>query len=352
MDQRPGPAGFTRVTTKVCGRLEGVSTPAPRTLVLVGATASGKSALAVAYALSSAAQGRPAEVVNADSMLVYRGMDIGTAKPTMAERGGVPHHLIDIAEIAETASVAEFQTLARAVIADCHARGVLPIVTGGSALYTRAITDEFSFPGTDPQRRAYWEAELDRLGAPALHALLAERAPQAAADILPGNGRRIVRALEVIDLTGEFTSQLPSWRYALPGTVLQVGLELDRATMDERIAQRVERMWADGFVEEVRRLEARGLRQGRTASRALGYRQVLAYLAGESSEDQARQATITGTRRFARKQLSWYRRDERIRWLPAGAPDLVERLAGMLTEPPVLPVPERDWTPSGGGESL
>ncbi|NNG19389.1 tRNA (adenosine(37)-N6)-dimethylallyltransferase MiaA [Naumannella sp. ID2617S] len=306
-----------------------VSNPQPRTLVLVGATASGKSALAVAYARASTRQGRPAEVVNADSMLVYRGMDIGTAKPTEAERAGVPHHLIDIADLTETASVAEFQRLARAAIADCHERGVLPIVVGGSALYTRAITDEFSFPGTDPERRAHWEHELERVGPHALHAQLAELSPQAAAGILPGNGRRIVRALEVIDLTGEFTSTLPSWRYALPG-VCQVGLELDRDTMDRRIEQRVDQMWADGFVEEVRRLERQGLRQGVTASRALGYRQVLAFLAGECSEQEAKQATVFGTRRFARKQLSWYRRDDRIVWLPAGAADLVERLGRLL----------------------
>lgn len=317
-----------------CGRLESVSVPEPRTLVLVGATASGKSALAVAYARYAGTRGCPAEVVNTDSMLIYRGMDIGTAKPGPDERGGVPHHLIDIAEITETASVADFQALARAAIEDCHRREVLPILTGGSALYTRAITDEFTFPGTDPQRRAYWEAELDRIGPHALHQRLAERAPQAAEDILPGNGRRIVRALEVIDLTGEFVSQLPSWRYALPGRVLQIGLELDRATMDERIEARVHRMWDDGLVEEVRRLADRGLRQGVTASRALGYRQVLAYLAGECTEEEAKQATIAGTRRFARKQLSWYRRDHRIHWLPAGTPGLVERVAELVGLPP------------------
>lgn len=290
--------------------------------MLLGPTASGKSSLAVAYA--ELADGA-AEIVNADSMLIYRGMDIGTAKPTPAERAGVPHHLIDIADVTETASVAEFQEQARTVIADCHRRGVLPIVVGGSALYTRAIVDEFQFPGTDPVRRAHWESELARIGAEALHAELAARAPDVAAGILAGNGRRVVRALEVIDLTGDYTPKLPEWKYHLPG-VLQVGLELERAELDARIAHRVERMWAAGFVAEVRRLVARGLREGRTASRALGYRQILDYLDGRCTETEAKAATIAGTRRFARKQLGWYRRDARIHWIPALADDRLERL--------------------------
>lgn len=299
-----------------------------RTLVLIGPTASGKSSLAVAYARR--AEGT-VEIINADSMLVYRGMDIGTAKPALAQRAGVRHHLIDIAEVTETASVAEFQQLARAAIADCHRRGVLPVVVGGSALYTRAIVDEFQFPGTDPARRAHWEAELARIGPEALHAELATRAPDAAADILAGNGRRIVRALEVIDLTGEYRPRLPKWRYHLPG-VLQVGLELERDELDRRIERRVEQMWTDGFVEEVRRLILRGLREGRTASRALGYRQVLDYLDGRCSEAEAKAATIAATRRFARKQLGWYRRDARIHWISALATDRLERLHRLVRE--------------------
>lgn len=300
-----------------------------QTLVLIGPTASGKSSLAVAYAELLRGRGQAAEIINADSMLVYRGMDIGTAKPTVAERGGITHHLVDIAEVTETASVADFQQVARGAIGDCQERGVLPIVVGGSALYTRAIVDEFEFPGTDPVRRAHWEAELERIGPEALHQVLTERDPGAAAGILPGNGRRVVRALEVIDLTGSYVSQLPQWRYHLPG-VVQVGLELDRAELDLRIAARVEQMWADGFVDEVRGLVPRGLRDGLTASRALGYRQVLAYLDGDCSEAEAKEATITGTRRFARKQLGWYRRDERIHWLPALAPNLVDQLDRMV----------------------
>ena len=285
-------------------------------LVVNGPTASGKTAVAVAVAHLLAADGIVAEVVNADSMLVYRGMDIGTAKPTLAERGGVPHHLIDIAEVTETASVAAFQGLARAAIADCRARAVVPIVAGGSALYMRAILDEFDFPGTDAAVRGRLEAELAELGPAALHARLAAIAPEAAAGILPGNGRRIVRALEVIELTGSFRPVLPEASYAIE-SVLQFGLSLDRAAMDERIEARVERMWPPGVLDEVRGLIPRGLREGRTASRALGYRQLLDHLDGRCTEDEARQATVSGTRRFARKQLGWFRRDLRIAWLPA-----------------------------------
>lgn len=305
---------------------DGVSTPL---LVINGPTASGKSALAVGVAQRLREQGRAAEVINADSMLVYRGMDIGTAKPSAAERGGVTHHLIDILDVTETASVADFQRLARDAVADCRARGVFPILVGGSALYVHAILDAFEFPGTDPAVRARLEADLDAAGAEALHQRLEALSPQAAAGILPGNGRRIVRALEVIELTGSWQPNLPQWQYAL-GDVRQYGLELPRNELDARIDARVERMWADGLVAEVRNLATRGLRDGRTASRALGYRQVLAFLDGELSEDEARLRTASGTRRFARKQLGWFRRDPRITWLPASSEGLAEHLVGQL----------------------
>lgn len=299
-------------------------------VALNGPTASGKTAVAVAVARSLAAAGIGAEVVNADAMLVYRGMDVGTAKPTAAERGGVPHHLLDVLEITQPASVADFQRLARAAIADCRSRGVVPLLTGGSALYVHAILDRFEFPGTDAAVRARLEAELERLGPAALHARLAELNPDAAAGILPGNGRRIVRALEVIELTGSFTSVLPSWHYEI-APVLQFGLELPRDLLDTRIEARVERMWADGLVEEVRALAARGLREGRTASRAIGYRQVLAYLDGDLTETEAKQAIVSSTRRFARKQLGWFRRDPRIVWLPADD-DAVARIATAVAD--------------------
>lgn len=302
-------------------------TPVP-VLALNGPTASGKTAVAVAVAHALASEGIAAEIVNADSMLVYRGMDIGTAKPTPAERGGVPHHLIDIMDVTQDASVADFQQLARAVIAECSGRGVVPILAGGSALYVHAIVDDFRFPGTDPALRARLEAELAELGPAALHERLTSLAPEAAAGILPGNGRRIVRALEVIELTGGFRSQLPEWSYALDD-VVQVGLEVARDVLDARIEERVEHMWTDGLVAEVVGLVDRGLRKGRTASRAIGYRQVLAQLDGELTEAQAKEQTVFGTRRLARKQLGWFRRDPRIEWLPTG-PEAVQRIVAVV----------------------
>ena len=286
------------------------------TLALLGPTASGKSALAVRLAVHLTAHGRPAEIVNADSMLVYRGMDIGTAKPGLEERGGIPHHLIDILDIDQTATVADFQRLAREAITSCHDRGVVPIVVGGSALYLRAILDEFAFPGTDPAVRAELEVELSEEGSLAMYERLALLAPEAAAEMQPMNGRRIVRALEVIALTGSYRATLPEHRYALPG-VVQVGLAIDRPEMDARIDARVDEMWAKGLVAEVTALAERGLREGRTASRALGYQQVLAYLDGRCTEEQAVKDTAAGTRRFARKQLGWWRRDPRIVWIDA-----------------------------------
>lgn len=301
----------------------------PTLTVLNGATASGKSALAVRLAQRLRAAGRPAEIVNADSMLVYRGMDIGTAKPSEVERGGIVHHLIDVLNVTDTTNVATFQRLARAAIADCRARGVTPILVGGSALYVHAIVDEFDFPGTDAGVRARLEGELASLGAPALYQRLRELSPLAAEGIQPGNGRRIVRALEVIELTGSWTPTLPQWSYALPD-VVQFGLELPREVLDERIDARVEQMWAVGLLDEVRALERQGLRAGLTASRALGYRQALAQLDGELTEHQAKQQTAAATRRFARKQLGWFRRDPRIRWLQADDPWVAERLAATL----------------------
>ena len=297
-------------------------------LALVGPTASGKSSLAVAIALRLITAGRACEIVNGDSMLVYRGMDVGTAKPTVAERAGVPHHMIDVLDVRETASVAWFRDGARTAIADCQARGARPILVGGSALYTHAILDRMDFPPTDAAVRARWEQELQRVGPQALHGVLAERNRAAAAAILPGNGRRIVRALEVTELTGDFNATLPDPEYAIPAR--QIGLTVPVAELDRRIADRVDAMWRAGFVDEVRTLATAGLRDGLTAARALGYRQVLAYLDGELSEADAKQATIVATRRFARKQAAWWRRDHRIEWLPFDDPDLAEKIAAEI----------------------
>jgi tRNA dimethylallyltransferase len=270
-----------------------------------------------------AAHGRPAEIVNADSMLVYRGMDIGTAKPSERERSEIRHHMVDLLDVDQSATVADFQQLARSAIADCLRRNVIPIVVGGSALYVRAIVDDFEFPGTDPTVRARLENEILTHGAERLHQRLSDVDPVAATRILSGNVRRIVRALEVIELTGRpFSAVLPEHRYVLPD-VVQIGIAVDRPTLDTRIAARVDAMWASGFVDEVRRLAAAGLGESLTASRALGYRQVLRYLDGEISEEQARELTIVGTRKFARRQDSWFRRDRRIAWLAFNRFDLV-----------------------------
>jgi tRNA dimethylallyltransferase len=294
-------------------------------VAVVGATASGKLALDLAESLGG-------EVVNTDSMQVYRGMDIGTAKLPLAERRGITHHLLDVLDVTEPATVAEFQRWAREVIDDCRARGVSPVLVGGSALYTRAILDEFEFPGTDPAVRARLEDELAEVGSGALHARLAERDPAAAAQVLPSNGRRVVRALEVIEITGRpFTASLPEQRYHYDHAV-QIGVDIDRDTLDRRIQQRVEQMWADGLVDEVRALAATGLREGRTASRALGYQQVLALLDGEITEAEAIERTVNGTRRFARRQDSWFRKDPRITWVRYDDPQRVERATEAIAD--------------------
>ena len=317
--------------------------------MVVGPTAAGKSSLAARLVRHYTADGRPAEVINADSMLVYRGMDIGTAKPSELERAEIRHHMIDLFEITQTTTVAEFQRHARMAIADCRARNVIPIVVGGSALYVRAIVDDFEFPGTNPEVRARLERELSSHGAQRMHERLSDVDPLAASRILPGNIRRVVRALEVIELTGRsFSAVLPDRRYRLP-EVVQIGLAVDRATLDGRIAERVEAMWAAGFVDEVRRLAAAGLRESLTASRALGYRQVLRFLDGEISESEAQELTITATRKFARRQDSWFRKDTRISWLPFDHPDLVSA-AYALAGPTGTGAVPGGFTPTAGVE--
>ena len=296
-------------------------------ICLIGPTATGKSVLAVDLALALTAHGQPAEIVNADAMLVYRGMDIGTAKPSLAERRGIPHHVIDIMEVSQPASVALFQGLARAAITDIRSRGHQPILVGGSALYLHAIVDQVDFPPTDLAVRSRLEADLAAVGPVRLHQRLAEAAPEVAAQIDPANSRRVVRALEALELRGDFSPVLPQWRYALD-PVIQLGLDIARPVMDQRIADRVERMWQGGLVAEVEDLIGRGLREGKTASRAIGYRQVLDYLDGRLDRRQAQELTVVRTRQFSRKQLSWWRRDQRIAWLPAGssADDLLAAL--------------------------
>lgn len=295
---------------------------APRVIAVVGPTAAGKSDLGVALARHF-----DGEVVNADSMQLYRGMDIGTAKLTTQERGGIPHRLLDIWDVTETASVAEYQRLARAEIDELLAQGRTPVLVGGSGLYVRGALDAMDFPGTDPEVRARLEAEATLRGPGALHARLAAADPAAAQAILPSNGRRIVRALEVIEITGRpFTANLPGHESVYD--TVQIGVDVARPELDERIALRVDRMWEAGLVDEVRALEAAGLRDGITASRALGYQQVLAVLAGECTEEEARAETVRATKRFARRQDSWFRRDPRVHWLSGAVADRGE-LAGL-----------------------
>jgi tRNA dimethylallyltransferase len=282
-------------------------------IAVVGATTAGKSDLAVDLALSL-----DGEVINADSMQLYRGMDIGTAKLTQAERRGVPHHLLDVWDVTTTASVAEYQELADAVIADIEERGKVPVLVGGSGLYIRAALGDLEFPGTDEAIRDRLEAELAAGGPAPLYDRLKAEDPVAAAAILPSNGRRIVRALEVIEMSGRpFSATLPGYDGGRPA--IQLGVQADREELDHRIETRVDRMWAAGFEAEVRRLADQGLRDGKTASRALGYQQVLHYLDGALTLDEARAETVRATRRFARRQESWFRRDPRVRWLTAGA---------------------------------
>ncbi|MEV8526446.1 tRNA (adenosine(37)-N6)-dimethylallyltransferase MiaA [Streptomyces sp. NPDC052000] len=287
--------------------------PAPRVIAVVGPTAAGKSDLGVFLA-----QQLGGEVVNADSMQLYRGMDIGTAKLTPEERGDVPHHLLDIWDVTEPANVAAYQKLARTEIDRLLAEGRTPVLVGGSGLYVRAAIDVLEFPGTDPAVRARLERELDEQGSGALHARLAAADPEAARAILASNGRRIVRALEVIEITGQpFTANLPGHESVYD--TVQIGVDVGRPELDERISVRVDRMWEAGLLDEVRALEERGLRDGRTASRALGYQQVLAAFAGECTDDEARAETVRATKRFARRQDSWFRRDPRVHWLSGAA---------------------------------
>ncbi|WP_174720392.1 tRNA (adenosine(37)-N6)-dimethylallyltransferase MiaA [Amycolatopsis sp. BJA-103] len=292
-----------------------------RPVAVVGPTATGKTALAVELALTLGG-----EVVNADALQLYRGMDIGTAKATAEERRGVPHHLLDVLDVTETASVAAYQRDARERIEDLLAAGRVPVLTGGSGLYVQAVLDDLKFPGTDPDVRARLTAEADEIGVAAMHARLTGLDPIAATAILPTNTRRIVRALEVIEITGEpFSANLPKPGPARYDTVL-IGIDREPAELDARVDRRVELMFEAGLVGEVRTLLGQGLRDGLTASRALGYQQVIAALDGDEDFQAAAEATAQATRRFVRRQRSWFRRDKRIQWFDGGSERLAERV--------------------------
>lgn len=299
----------------------------PAVIAIVGPTASGKSALALRVA-----QAVDAEIVSTDSMQAYRGMNIGTAKPSEVDQRLIHHHMIDVWPVAQAVSVVEFRDMARQAIDDVRERGKTALVVGGSGLYVRAVLEKLDFPGTDPNARARWETRLSEVGAPALHDELHAIDPDAAQAIERNNGRRIVRALEVIELTGEpFVARLPPPEDVYP--VHRFGVHIDRERLDTRIEDRVDAMWKDGFVDEVRRLEAGGFRDAPTAAAALGYGPVLDFLAGEYSEEQARQRTVDDTRKFARRQQRWFLRDERIEWRDHDDADFVDAIAGRVARP-------------------
>ena len=303
-------------------------------VALVGPTAVGKSGAAMALADRLAA-GSALEIVNADAMQLYRGMDIGTAKAGAADRARVPHHLLDLWAVTHRASVVEYRDAARDVLRAIGDRAV-PVVVGGSGLYLSAALDDLQVPATDPAVRSHYEAPLAEQGAPRLHAELARRDPAAAAGIHPGNGRRIVRALEVVELAGSFRSHLPR---EVPQWVPTrwIGLRAEPALLDRAIGQRVDAMWAAGLAQEVVALLDRGLREGPTASKAVGYRECLAFLDGDLTRQEAIAATALRTRQLARRQMRWFRRDPRITWLdvvpgqPAAA--VAERVAAVLAAP-------------------
>ena len=292
----------------------------PTVVAVVGATAAGKTGLSL-----DLAERLGGEIVNTDAMQLYRGMDVGTAKLPVPERRGIRHHLLDRLDVREAATVAEFQGWARAAIREIRGRGRTPVLVGGSALYTRAVLDRFEFPGTDESLRRELEEELAEVGAAVLHQRLERLDPEAAGRILVENGRRVVRALEVIALTGRpYSASLPQLQYADPASV-QVGVDIDRPTLDARIEARVAEMFEGGFVEEVDRLLGEGLAEARTASRAIGYREVAAYLRGELPLAAAQEQTVVATRRFARRQDSWFRKDPRIVWVRYDDPERVEQ---------------------------
>lgn len=294
-------------------------------IALVGATATGKTALSVALARALGG-----EVINADSMQFYPGMDIGTAKATAAERQGVAHHLLDIYDLTVEASVADFQDLARRTIAEIRSRDQLPILTGGSGLYVRAALDTLEFPPTDPQLRRELTEYVDKHGTTTLVAELRQVDPAAVERL--HDERRIIRAVEVYRLTGRpFSSYLPKREYhpTIP-PVLQIGLRIDRTILHERIAQRVHQMLDHGWLGEVQHLKHLGLAQAPTASRAIGYRQMLAYLAGELSKAEAIESTIVATRRFARRQETWFNADPRVHWIDAESKHAVDQIQALL----------------------
>ena len=296
-------------------------------VVIAGATAVGKSSVSLQLANRLGT-----EIINADSMQLYRGMDIGTAKLSIPERMGIKHHLLDVLDVTEIANVSQYQIEAREAVSNLRSRNLVPLAVGGSGLYVTALLDDLKFPATDSQLRTELESELAEVGPQQLHERLAKLDPLSAERIDRANGRRIVRALEVIELTGEpFSSSLPKSNPAVAPD-LRIALFRDRAELDRRIEARVNQMWEQGFVSEVERLLEQGLADGVTARKALGYAQVMEALSGEYSLDHAKAETIRLTKRYARKQESWFRRDPKMIWLEADSPNLIDQVLEMIEE--------------------
>jgi tRNA dimethylallyltransferase len=287
-------------------------------IIICGPTATGKSDLAVDLALEIGG-----EIINADSMQLYRGMDIGTAKLTVDERRGVPHHLLDILTVDQDASVAQYQGLARAAIVDIHSRGKAAIVVGGTGLYIKSIIDEMNFPETDPAIREGLERESESLGTAALYQRLRELDPEAADSIEPANTRRIIRALEVIAITGEpYSANLPSDTSLRYPDALHIGLAMERSSLAPKIEVRVHKMFERGLIGEVENLIAQGILSATTAQRAIGYAQVISHIQGDLALEAAVDETVVATRQYVRRQETWFKRDQRIQWIAEGAPRL------------------------------
>ena len=302
----------------------------PKLIAVVGPTGAGKSALAISIAKHIVDRGGKAEIINCDSMQFYRGMDVGTAKLNLTERQGIKHHLFDFLEITDESTAAEYQQLARPLILDLQANGITPILVGGSMLYVAAVLNRFEFPARDEELRAKLEQDLIDLGPHEMHRRLKAIDPVAASRIIPENGRRSVRALEIVTLTGEpFAAALPEvpedWQ-----PVLEIGITGDREDLRARLEARVHKMWQQGMIEEVRSLEVKGVREGKTSSVAIGYAQALKQIDGEMSEADAMADTVRLTQKYARRQMSWFRRDQRIQWLDYQDPEATAKALALV----------------------
>ncbi len=304
----------------------------PKLIAVVGPTGAGKSALAIEIAKHIIAKGGQAEIINCDSMQFYKGMDVGTAKLTFDERQGIKHHLFDFLEITDESTAAEFQQIARPLIIELQSRAITPILVGGSMLYVAAVLNMFEFPARDEALRARLEQDLIDLGPHEMHRRLKELDPIAASRIIPENGRRSVRAIEIVTLTGEpFAAALPDvpedWQ-----PVLEIGINGDREDLRARLETRVHKMWQQGLIDEVKSLEAKGIRNGKTSSVAIGYAQALKQIDGEMAQSEAIADTVRLTQKYARRQMSWFRRDQRIQWLDYQDPEAAAKALAMVDD--------------------